>query len=96
MSIFHLEYNIEISFNKDNNSKFELIDQLDFYNTFLSFEPIEIEEEIKTFEGGIFENLNNHHNQFVFFYPKPKSFTSLFFGNKIPLNILYCQLKYHL
>lgn len=95
LSIGHFDYNTDLVVNHGSKNK-EQIENSISSKFLINNEQIEIEEEIEAFDGVIIQKTNHQLKQFSYFYTLPKRFFKFVFDHKVSLNILYCQLKFHL
>ena len=93
--IGHFAYNTDLVVNHVSKNK-EQIEKSISSKFLINNEQIEIEEEIEAFDGAFFRTANHRINQFSYFFTLPKSYFDFAPNHKVSLNILYCQLKFHL
>jgi len=86
--------NIDIKLNDSTKNK-DHIEKSICSKFLLNIDEIET-EEIKIFSDIFFQENNFIFNQFCFSLNPSKYFFNAHSGHKVSLNILYCQLKYHL
>lgn len=89
------DYHTNLIINHGSKNK-EQIEKSISSKFLINTEQVEIEEQIELFDGSVFPTLNYRINQFSYFCSLTKSYFDFASNHKVSLNILYCQLKFHL